>query len=124
MLAFRDAVIRELKERLGVRAIAQAPPKYDSASAGMVENAIKQVKEKVRTLVIATRELFGLVMNLEHVALAGCLRFTGQIISRAVKGADGLIAFQRAFQRASHPRAMPAAWGEKILYLEASKKKV
>ena len=31
-LAFRDAV--------GVRAIAQAPPKYDSASAGMVENAI------------------------------------------------------------------------------------
>ena len=36
----------------------------------------------------------------------------------------GLTAFQRAFQRASHPRAMPAAWGEKILYLEASKKKV
>ena len=31
MLAFRDAVIRELKERFGVRAIAQAPPKYDSA---------------------------------------------------------------------------------------------
>ena len=37
MLAFRDAVIRELKERFGVRAIAQAPPTYDSASAGMVE---------------------------------------------------------------------------------------
>ena len=45
MLAFRDAVIRELKERFGVRAIAQAPPKYDS-NTGMVENAIKQVKEK------------------------------------------------------------------------------
>ena len=54
MLAFRDAVTRELKERFGVRSIAQAPPKYDSASAGMVENAMKQVKEKVRTLVIAT----------------------------------------------------------------------
>ena len=39
MLGFRNAVIRELKERFGVRAIAQAPPKYDSASAGMVENA-------------------------------------------------------------------------------------
>ena len=63
MLAFRDAVIRELKERSGVRAIAQAPPKYDSASAGMVEKAIKQVKEKVRTLVIATRELDGAVMD-------------------------------------------------------------
>ena len=29
MLAFRDAVIRELKEHFGVRAIAQTPPKYD-----------------------------------------------------------------------------------------------
>ena len=38
MLAFRDAVIRELKERLGVRAIAQAPPKFDSAS-GQGESA-------------------------------------------------------------------------------------
>ena len=47
MLAFRDAVIRELKERFGVRAIAQAPPNNDAASAGKVENAIKQVKEKV-----------------------------------------------------------------------------
>ena len=54
-----DAVISELKERFCVRAIAQAPPKYDSASAGMVENAIKHVKERVRTLVTATRELHG-----------------------------------------------------------------
>ena len=57
MLAFRDAVIRELKERFGVRAIAQAP--QNSTSVGMVENAIKHVKEKVRTLVSATRELHG-----------------------------------------------------------------
>ena len=41
---FVSTVIRELKERFGVR----APPTYDSASVGMVENAIKQVKEKVR----------------------------------------------------------------------------
>ena len=43
MLAFRDAVTRELKERCGVRAIAHAPPQYDSASAGMVQNVIRQV---------------------------------------------------------------------------------
>ena len=124
MLAFRVAVIRELNERFGFRAIAQAPPKYDSASAGMVENVIKQVKEKVRTLVIATRELHGVVMNPQHVALAWCVRFACQIISRTMKGADGLTAFQRAFQRVSHPRAMLAAWREKILCKEAGKKKV
>ena len=117
MLAFRDAVIRVLKEHFGVRAIARAPSKYDSASAGTLENVIKQVKENVRTLVTATRELHVVVMNPEHVALAWCVRFAGQIISRTVKGA----ACQRAFQRVSHPRAMPAAWRDKILYLEASK---
>ena len=110
MLAYRDAVIRELKERFGVRAIAQAPPIHDSASAGMVENAIKQVKEKVRTLVIATRELHDLAMDAEHVTLAWCVRFAGQISSRIVKGAGALTAFQRAFQRASRPRAMPSTW--------------
>ena len=123
-VSFRDAVIRELKERFGVRAIAQAAPEYGSASAGMVENAIKQVNEKVRTLVIAIRGLHGVVMDPDHVALAWCVRFAGQIIFRTLKGADGLTAFQLALQRVSHPRAMPAAWGEKILYLEASKKKV
>ena len=94
MLASHDAVIRELQERSGVRAIAQAPSKYDSASADMLENAIK---EKVRTLAHATRELHGVIKDPEHVALAWCVRFAGQIISRTVKGADGLIAFPRAF---------------------------
>ena len=45
----------------------------------------------------------------------------GQIISRTVKSADKLTAFQLSFQRASHPRAMPSVWEEKVLYLEASK---
>ena len=123
-LAFRDAVIREMEERFGVRVIAQAPTKYDSASAGMVENAIKHVKEKVRTLVNATRELRGVVMDPEHVALAWCVRFAGQVISRTLKGADGLTVFQRAFQRTPHPRTMPSAWREEILYLESSKRKI
>ena len=48
----------------------------------------------------------------------------GQIISRVVKGADGLTTFQSAFQSTSHPRATPSALEEKILYLDASKKKI
>ena len=56
--------------------------------------------DKVRTLVTATREFLGVVQDSEHVALAWCVRFAGQIISR-----------KRAFQTASHLEA----WGEKIL---------
>ena len=81
----------------------------------MEEIATKKVKDKVRTMVIARRELHGVVMDPEHVALAWCVRFSGQIISRTVKRADGRTAFQRAFQRASHPRAMLSAWGDQIL---------
>ena len=45
-----DTFVTLLKERFGVRGIAQAPPKYDSASVGMVENAIKQGKDKSANL--------------------------------------------------------------------------
>ena len=45
-----------------------------------MENDIKQVNQKVRTLVIATSELHGVVMDPEHVVLAVCVRFAGQII--------------------------------------------
>ena len=75
MLAFRDAVIRKQKEHFGVRVIAHAPRTYDPASAGMVENVTKLVKEKVRTLVIATRKLHGVVMDPVHVALAWYVHF-------------------------------------------------
>ena len=119
MLAFRDAVIRELKEHLCARTVAEARPKYDSASASTAEKEIKQVLEKVRTLVIATRELHGVLMDPKHVALAWCVRFAGQI-SRTVRGADGLTAFQRALRRTSYPRTLLSAWREKILNLEAS----
>ena len=78
-----------------------------------MENAIKQVKEKVRTLVIVRRDLHGVVMDPGRVALAWCLRFAGQTVSCTKKAADGLTAFQRAFQRASHPRIMPSASRER-----------
>ena len=43
--------------------LRQVQPKYDAASAGMVENAIKQAEEKVRTPVIATRDLHGVLVR-------------------------------------------------------------
>ena len=49
---------------------------------------------------MATRELRGVVADPEHVALAWCARCVGQKMSRTVKDADGLSAFQRAVQRA------------------------
>ena len=116
----RSAVAKELKEQHGIRVIQQGTP---TASAGLVENAVKQVKDKVRVLVIGDRELHGATIDLKHVTLPWCIKFAGRVLSRTVKGQDGLTAFQRAYQRKSHPRPLPAAWGEKVLHLEASKRK-
>ena len=107
----------------GIRVIQQNTPKYNLTSAGLVENAVKQVMEKVRGLVIGARELHGATIDRSHVTLPWCIRFVGQVLSRTVKGHDGLTAFQRAYQRKSHPRPLPAAWCEKVLYLEATKDK-
>ena len=73
----------------GIRVIQQNTPKYDSTSAGLVENAVKQVKEKVRVLVIGARELHGATIDRSHLTLPWCIRFAGQALSRTVKGHDG-----------------------------------
>ena len=104
MLAFRGAVIRGLKERFGVRAIAQAPPQFrfrvtwhggECHQTGQGEGANPCYCES---------------WILNRWRWRGVEVFSGQIISRTVKGAGGLAAFKRACQRASHPRGMPAAW--------------
>ena len=52
------------------------------------------------------------------------LRFAGRILSQTVNDRNGFTAFQRAYQPRSNPRATPSALGEKVLYLDATKKKV
>ena len=52
----------------------------DSSSAGTVEKAIKLAKEKVRTLVIATRELHGFFVDFERVVLACTFRWTDHFL--------------------------------------------
>ena len=71
----------------------------------------------MRTLVIATREVYGVVTDPEHVALAWCVRFAGQIISRTVKGADGLTALQHAFQQCVSPTSHACSMVRKDLAL-------
>ena len=73
----------------GIRVIQQNTPKYDSTLAGLVDNAVKRVKEKVRVLVIGARELHGATIDRSHVTLPWYIRFAGQVLSRTVKGHDG-----------------------------------
>ena len=75
-------------------------------------------------MVIATRELRSVVRDLEHVALAWCVRFAGQIISRTVKGAGGAHCVPTRFSAGIPSKSHAFALGEKMLYLEASKGKI
>ena len=55
--------------------------------------------------------------------LGVCILLVG-FISRVVKGANRLTAFQRGFQISACVSPTSHAWGEKILHLEPSKKKI
>ena len=104
-----DADAKECTERFGVRTIARAPPKYNSPSAGMVRHALREVTEKVRTLLTAAPELHGVVTSPKHVALAWRVLFAGLVFLGRCKAGMDSTAYPRASQRKSHPRAIPCS---------------
>ena len=57
------------------------------------------------------RELHGVVMGPEHVAVAWCVRFAGQIVSRTVKDRDGITAFHRRRRHRIRSESMSASSG-------------
>ena len=120
--SFRDAVKVELLKK-GIRVIPNATPKADSAGAGTAESAVKLIKDKTSTLICWAKELHGVTMSSSHNNLAWAVQYAGQLIFRSHRGDDGLTAWQRHTGKREVPRKY-APWGEKILWLEGSKKKV
>ena len=57
-------------------------------------------------------------MDLEHATLAWCVKFAGQITYCIVIGADGHAAFQPAFQRKCHPRAIPSSRKKQVQIID------
>ena len=67
--------------------------------------------------------MHGVRMGPEHVCLAWAVQYASQIITRSHKGEDGHTGWSRAYGRKKLPRKF-VRWGEKVLWLEGTKKKV
>ena len=93
--------------------IPQEPPPHDSQNSGKAESGIRQVKEKVRTLVVAARELHDVVIDSRHRCLEWAIRYAGQLITRTVKGPDGLTAFQKNSLKEIASTSTPSRLGRK-----------
>ena len=119
--SLRNAVKTKLLEK-GIRVVPNATPTADSAGAGTAESAVKLIKDKTRVLVCWAREHHGVTMKSNHNLLPWAVQYAGQLLNRAHKGEDGLTAYQRSTGKRELPRKY-AAWGEKVLWLEGSKKK-
>ena len=87
-------------------------PAYDSRSAGHAESGIRNVKEKVRTLICFTRELHGVTVRKSHVSHPRCVRFAAQIIRRSHLRTDGMTGYRGAYGRSRMPRRY-VLWSEK-----------
>eukprot|EP00973_Karenia_brevis_P050717 7045615-Karenia_brevis.AAC.1 len=62
-------------------------------------------------------------MDRAHKNFPCALVFGAQVFSRSHKHDDGATGWQKAFGRTKSPRKYPA-WGEKVLWLPGSKRKV
>ena len=126
MRALRDAIAqRTTKIVFCVRAISQVPPKYDSLSVGLTENAINHGTEKVRTLVTAASEFHGICRGSRTCCtdLVCTLCWTVHFSNNEKRGWTQKLSSMR-FSASLTPRAILAAWVGKVVYLEATKKKV
>ena len=122
IVALSRRVGEKLKEA-GIKTMHNTSPAYDSRSAGHAESGVRNVKEKVRTLICFALELHGVTVGKSHVSLPWCAIFTAQISSRSHRGTDGMTGYRRAHGRSRLPsRCVP--WSEKVFYLEESKRKV
>ena len=120
ILALKAEVIRRAREELGCTVLPEEAPKGDSASNGLAELAVREIKGVARTLKFAAEEKHGTVLAPDHPALAFMVHYAGKVISLNQVGADGRTGYERRKGR-RYKRELPW-WSEKVLFMPKTPK--
>ena len=112
----RDAVAR----RLGGRVVLEQPPKGESQSNGVVEEAGKTIREFARLFKDQLEDKTGVKIETGAVIVQWLIRWSAMCISRFMIGKDGKTAFERRRGRAC--QIPVACFGEVVHYKELQKK--
>ena len=110
MIALQDAIRRERQ----AQTILTNSPVGESECNGRAENAIRRVKEKVRTLIGQLEDGIGQPIGKGSAIIPWAVRWAAELISRYAPGYDGKTPFERL--RGENSKAPLAMFGEKVMY--------
>jgi hypothetical protein len=110
MTAFRAALMTKLPEG----AIPVAPPAGESASNGVVENAVKVAKGLMRVHLGALERKVGARFPGGHPVIAWLAEFVGDSCTKYLQGTDGKTAYERLFGKPVREESLE--FGEIVLF--------
>ena len=126
-----EAAIKELKreavklarEEVNVEVVMEESMDYVSETNGPVEQAVRQIEDKIRTLKFAMEEMHGTKVDSDAPVLKWAVRYAGQIMSRAHRyEADGRTSYELRKGK-PYRRALPI-FGEKVSAMTLGKRRM
>ena len=121
IVELKRAAAKICREEHGQEIILEESPVAESQSNGAAEEACRSVKGMTRTLRHSLEALHGISIGPAHPVLPWMVQHGAFLVSRGQLGSDGKTAFSRRRGR-SYKRDLPA-FGEKVLYLQAGKRR-
>ena len=118
ILALKEAVIREKP----VTIIPEESPVKESQSNGEVENAVKQVQAKVRTLRLAIESRYNISLKRDDCSIPWMIKHAADMIRRMLVGKDGRTAYERI--KGKKFKGELIEFGEVIWYMKPGTKGV
>lgn len=110
------AVREALAKYHGGKVVPESPPRGESQSNGVVEEAGKTIREFVRVLKDQVEEKASIKLECAEVLTAWMVRWAAMVCSRYLVGKDGLTAYER--RRGRKCKTPVVAFGEKVWYKE------
>ena len=104
----------EVARALGLQALPEAPPAYEPQSNGGVENAVKQLKGLIRTLMLALQARIQGEVPVDHPLMLWLVEHAAELLTKHLVGHDGRTAFERLFGKAC--REDGYEFGESVHY--------
>ena len=111
-----SAVREALAKFHGGKVVPEAPPRGESQSNGVVEEAGKTVREYVRVLKEQVEYHTDIQLDCAESLTAWMIRWAAMLCSRYAVGQDGLTAYER--RRGRKCRVPVVIFGEKVWYKE------
>ena len=91
----------------------------DSQGNGLAEHAVREVKAKVRTVCLQTKELHGTEIKADHPCLPWLVEYAAMSINVGRRGPDGRTAWELRHGRPW--KRLMAPFSERVLYLPGGK---